>query len=292
MGIRLGAIPGATPDKWVSRWRDRYPEFDLTVDYFDDAGQLERIERRTADVGYIRFREDDPASVFRSRAGRKEAEQDPSSEAVGVGGDEDDLFHRVFLYREEPVVCAASDHWIAASEESVDRQEIAGEAFLDPAGMMPGETPDPHTPLAGADLARAERIALEVVASGAGLLILPNSVARMLSRKDIVIRRVEDLPGYDVGLCWLREKDGDVIQEFIGVARGRKPGSGRSAIAEQTTQTQRQRKPVKKAGPSGGRGGRPGSGSGRAAPKAGAKSSRGRGPSRPARGGARRRRGR
>lgn len=291
-GIRLGAIPGATPDKWVSRWRDRYPEFDLAVHYFDDAGQLERIERGTADVGYIRFREDAPTSVLRSWASRKETEQAPSSEEVDAGGGAEDLFHRVLLYREEPVVCAAADHWIAASEESVGWEEIAGEAFLDAAAMIPGETPDPHVPLAGTDLARAERIALEVVASGAGLLILPNSVARMLSRKDIVIRRVEGLSGYDVGLCWLREKDGDVIQEFIGVARGRKPGSGRSAIAGEKVRVQQQGKPAKKAGSSGGGNGRAGSGSGRAGTKAGAKSSRGRGPSRPARGGARRRRGR
>ena len=52
----------------------------------------------------------------------------------------------------------------------------------------------------------------------------------MLSRKDVVVRQVDGLPGYDVGLCWLRERDSDLIQEFIGVARGRKPGSGRSAI--------------------------------------------------------------
>lgn len=204
-GLRLGAIPGATPDKWVARWRQRYPEFRLSVDYFDEAGQLDRIAQGTADVGYLRRREDQPDV-------------------------DTDRFNRVLLYREDPVVCAAQDHWIAAAEEAVGWAEIEEESFLDPAEMTPGEQPDPHEPLAGAELGRAERIALEVVASGAGLLVLPNSVARMLSRKDVVIRRVEGLPGYDVGLCWLRERDSDLIQEFIGVARGRKPGSGRSAI--------------------------------------------------------------
>lgn len=203
--LKLGAIPGATPDKWVSRWRDRYPDFRLSVDYYDDAGQLTRLQHGTADVGYIRLREGEPDV-------------------------DKDLFSRVLLYREEPVVCAAQEHWIAAAEESVTWEEIAEEPFLDPAEMTPGQEPDPHEPLAGGELARAERIALEVVASGAGLLILPNSVARMLSRKDIVIRRVEDIPGYEVGLGWLKEKDSHLIQEFIGVARGRKPGSGRSAI--------------------------------------------------------------
>ena len=211
--MRLGAIPGATPDKWVTRWRERYPDFTLTVELFDEAGQLERLRAGTIDVGYVRFPEDAEA-------------------AVG-----DDL-HRVLLYRDAPVVCAARDHWVAAAETSVTWDEIAAEPFFDPAEMVPEpEGPDEdttgslHDPKRGADLAAGERMALEVVASGAGLVILPNSVARMLSRRDVIIREIEDVPGYDVGLAWMRDADGPVIQEFIGVARGRKPGSGRNEIA-------------------------------------------------------------
>ena len=234
--MRLGAIPGATPDKWVTRWRERYPDFTLSVDRFDEAGQLERLRAGTVDVGYIRFPEDAQA---------------PTGEDL----------HRVWLYREAPVVCASRDHWVAAAETSVTWDEIAAEPFFDPAEMHPEPEPeqpdaeqpgpggsaplksdpdsgdpeqtaveDVHTPKLGADLAAGERMALEVVASGAGLVILPNSVARMLARRDIVIREVEGIPGYDVGLAWLREADGPVIQEFIGVARGRRPGSGRSEI--------------------------------------------------------------
>ena len=230
--MRLGAIPGATPDKWVTRWRERYPDFALSVDRFDEAGQLERLRAGTVDVGYIRFPEDVQA---------------PTGEDL----------HRVWLYREAPVVCAARDHWVAAAETSVSWEEIAAEVFFDPAELLQetqaaepeqdsgaeqdAESAEPeqkalpatdvHTPKQGADLAAGERMALEVVAAGAGLVLLPNSVARMLARRDIVIREVEGIPGYDVGLAWLREADGPVIQEFIGVARGRKPGSGRSEIS-------------------------------------------------------------
>ncbi len=193
----------------MTRWRERYPDFALSVDLFDEAGQLERLRAGTIDVGYIRF---------------------PAEAEVTTG---DDL-HRVWLYREDPVVCAARDHWVAAAEESVSWQEIAAEPFFEPAAMLVGDdrvvAESVHTPKLGADLAAGERMALEVVASGAGLLILPHSVARMLSRRDVVIRQVEDLPGHDVGLAWLREADSPVIQEFIGVARGRKAGSGRSEI--------------------------------------------------------------
>lgn len=207
----LGAIPGATPDKWVARWRDRYPDLPLQVHYYDDAGfgsaaQFERIRSGTVDVGYIRLSED-------------------------AGEIDKDLYHRVLLYREDPVVCAAADHWIAAAETSVSAEEIADEAIFDPADMVAAaERADIHTPQAGTDLAHAERLAVETVATGAGLVLLPASVARALSRKDVVIRTVEGRPGYQTGLGWLRERDSDTIQEFIGVARGRKAGSGRSAV--------------------------------------------------------------
>lgn len=213
----LGTIPGATPDKWVDRWRDRYPNHALGVQYYDDAGQFERITEGTVDLGYIRFRQGEAETSTEATEGRK----------IAPG-----TFHRVWLYTEHAVVCAAADHWIAAAEESVSADELAEESFLDPKAMIAGSGPaDIHSPKAGVDLARAERTALEVVASGAGVVVLPNSVARMLSRKDVVIRRIEDSPGFDTGLAWLRERDDDLIQEFIGIARGRKAGSGRSQLS-------------------------------------------------------------
>lgn len=205
-GIRLAALPGATPDKWAHRWRERYRHIPLSVDYYDDdARQPQRLEAGLADVGYVRVR----------------AEQDVDT----------DVLHRVWLYEELPVVCAAAEHWVAAAEDVVPWAEIEQESFFTPDQMVE-QDPEPDVPKTGAELGRGERMALEVVASGAGLLILPNSVARMLSRKDVVIRTVEGLPGWQVGLAWLRERDSEDIQEFVGIARGRKPGSGRSELQQ------------------------------------------------------------
>lgn len=251
--LRLGAIPGATPDKWAARWHARFPEIRLQVEYFDDAGQLERLRAGTADVGYLRL---------------------PEGEDLDAVVADPETFHRVLLYREDPVVCASRDHWIAAAEESVTAEDIAGEPLVDPADMVDPADGDVHAPQSGAQLARAERLAMEVVASGAGLLILPNSVARMLSRKDVVIRRIEDRPGYAVGLCWLRSADDEAVQEFIGIARGRRAGSDRSAgVAEASGRSAKSAKSQKsgasgssgrsgRATPAGARGGRPQPGSG------------------------------
>lgn len=217
----------------MQRWRRRYPDYALEVQYYDDAGQLERITAGTVDLGYIRFR----------------AGEDPTDQ---------EIVHRVLLYQEEPVVCAAADHWIAAAEDSVTSQELADETILEPQQMLreysqndtrahgsqldggaqlPGTeaADDIHRANSGAGLARAERMALEVAASGAGVVVLPSSVARMLSRRDLVIRTVTGAPSYQTGLAWRRDRDNELIQEFIGIARGRRAGSGRSQLASERT---------------------------------------------------------
>lgn len=176
------------------------------MQYYDAVGQLGRIAAGTVDLGYLRFGED----------------EDPVDK---------DTFHRVLLYREPPVVCAAAEHWIAAAEESVTVEELTGETFVDPAEMISAEvSADIHTPRSGAELGRAERLAVEVAASGAGVVVLPESVARMLSRKDLVIRSLEGASDYHTGLGWLRDRDQELIQEFIGIARGRTAGSHRSQL--------------------------------------------------------------
>ncbi|GAB3190555.1 LysR family transcriptional regulator substrate-binding protein [Nesterenkonia suensis] len=266
MTLRLAAIPGATPDKWLQRWHQRFPQVRISVDYYDDGApdgsdQLHRVAAGLADLGYLRL---------------------PAGEALT-----DERFHRVRLYEELPVVCAAAEHWIAAAEDTVSWEDIAEEAFLDPAQMRldgegrPAESA-PHEPKTGAELASAERMALQVVASGAGLLVLPNSVARALSRKDVVIRAVEGLPGYEVGLCWMKDRDDEVIQEFIGLARGRKAGSGRSELEGSTSGRSSGRLPGgrrQSAGPGGGTGGGTGGGGSRVRPGAG-RAGRGRPPRR------------
>lgn len=196
--LRLGALLGAAPDRWVARWHQRHPDIRLQLDYFEETGQLERIRSGAVDIGYLRVRADEGPVV------------------------DTEVFHRVWLYREDAVVCAAAEHWIAAAEDAVTWEDVAEETFLDPAEVAAWSPPS--------DTRAAERQSMEVVASGAGLLVLPRSVARALARKDVVIRGLEGHPGFDVGLCWLRERDDEVIQEFIGVTRGRRAESTRSTM--------------------------------------------------------------
>jgi DNA-binding transcriptional LysR family regulator len=70
--------------------------------------------------------------------------------------------------------------------------------------------------------------AVEVVAAGSGVVLLPQSVARLHQRKDVAHRPVTDLPTTKVGLAWLVANDDDRVQEFIGIVRGRTVRSSRS----------------------------------------------------------------
>lgn len=118
------------------------------------------------------------------------------------------------LYREQPVVVAAKGHEITVFDD-VPLGELAGENVLR----------DPDRPV--------EEL-LDLAAAGAGVLILPMSVARHHHRRDVVFRPVSGVPESEVGLAWLTERTDDVIEEFIGIVRGRTERSSRQPSARST----------------------------------------------------------
>jgi DNA-binding transcriptional LysR family regulator len=123
--------------------------------------------------------------------------------------------HAIPLYREQPVVAAPKDHPVAAFDE-VTLADLDGENIMDAAQ------------LGGAAMG------LEIVASGAGLLILPMSIARIHSRRDIICRPVHDVEGTRIAVAWRQDAEDPDIEEFVGIVRGRTANSSRqpSAAAE------------------------------------------------------------
>ena len=69
--------------------------------------------------------------------------------------------------------------------------------------------------------------AVEAVAAGTGIVVLPLSLARLHHRRDVVAVPVEGVEEPQVGLAWLVDRDDDLTQEFVGVVRGRTPRSSR-----------------------------------------------------------------
>ncbi|MCH1884108.1 LysR family transcriptional regulator substrate-binding protein [Agrococcus sp. ARC_14] len=115
--------------------------------------------------------------------------------------------HIVRLYDELPVVVAAKGHPIVAFE-TVTTADLDGEPMLEQGELTLAQL-------------------LETVAAGAGVAIVPMSVARALSGPDTRQRVVTDLPPTTIALVWLEAADSPLHQELIGIARGRKPGSSR-----------------------------------------------------------------
>ena len=121
--------------------------------------------------------------------------------------------HTIPLYREQPVVAAPKDHPLAAFDE-VEVADLAGENLMDAAELGTTDT------------------ALEVVASGAGLLILPMAVARIHSRRDLLTRPVHGVEGTRIAVAWLQDTTDPDVEEFIGIVRGRTANSSRQPSAQ------------------------------------------------------------
>ena len=73
--------------------------------------------------------------------------------------------------------------------------------------------------------------AVELVAAGAGLLLVPQSVARQHNRKDVVAVPVADAPSTTIALVWLAQETTADIDEFVGIVRGRGIRSSRGTGA-------------------------------------------------------------
>jgi hypothetical protein len=69
--------------------------------------------------------------------------------------------------------------------------------------------------------------ALDLVEANVGVVVLPQSLFRKASRKDLVARAAVGAPGTRIALVWRDQDASDTTEEFIGVVRGRTANSSR-----------------------------------------------------------------
>ena len=195
----LGYVPGVTPAKWVRIWAERSPEVALTLAPVLATEAADRVRDRSADAALLRLPID--------RTG----------------------LHAIPLYTETTVVVVPKDHVVAAVDE-VSTEDLAGDVVLHPLDdtldweRLPGK-PAIERPATTAD-------AIELVAAGVGLLVVPQSLARLHHRKDLTYRPVTDAPESRVALSWLEDETTDLVEQFIGIVRGRTVNSTRGAAPE------------------------------------------------------------
>ncbi len=194
--FRLGYVPGVTPGKWARTWAERRPRvpLELVTATTDEAPEL--IRTGAVDAAVLRLPID--------RTG----------------------LHVIPLYTETTVAVVPKDHLLTATEEA-EVADLADEVVLHPADdtlAWPADRPGraaAYTPATTAE-------AVELVAAGVGLLIVPQSLARLHHRRDLTYRPLADAPGSGVGLAWPDAENTDLMEEFIGIVRGRTVNSSRT----------------------------------------------------------------
>ncbi|TLW94746.1 LysR family transcriptional regulator [Saccharomonospora piscinae] len=190
----LAYVPGVTPGKWVRTWHERSPEVPLTLVQVTAADAAERVRARDTDAVLLRLPTD--------RSG----------------------LHAIPLYTETTVVVVPKDHVVTAADE-VSLADLADELVLHPLD----DTLDWERPPGRSALERPATTgdAVALVAAGVGLLVVPQSLARLHHRRDLTYRPVADAPQSRVALAWLEDETTDLMEQFIGIVRGRTVNSTR-----------------------------------------------------------------
>jgi DNA-binding transcriptional LysR family regulator len=156
--------------------------------------------------------------AFEQRFPRVELVVRPSDDPLGAlaAGEADMVFardaepdderHLIPLYAEDVVVVLHHEHLLTL-EEHLRLSDLDGE---------PRVTGQPSEAF------------MRSVAAGDGVALLPASVAKALRRRDVVAMRVEDAPQSRIGLTWPREGQHPLVDDFIGIVRGRTAHSSRN----------------------------------------------------------------
>lgn len=208
----LAYVPGVTPGKWARTWRERRPGTELAL-LLDDGDAVETVRSGRADAALVR---------------------------TGPGFDG---LSSITLYTETTVVLVPNEHLLTAAD-SVELADLADEVVLQPADDplgwdsaggrgLPGR-PAAHRPDAIAD-------AVELVAAGIGVLVLPQSLARLHHRRDLTYRPVSDAPQSSVALIWPDGETSESVAELIGVVRGRTANSSRGSSDQVPKRNARQK---------------------------------------------------
>ncbi|WP_307802122.1 LysR family substrate-binding domain-containing protein [Actinomadura violacea] len=208
--FRLAYVPGVTPGKWAGVWAERVREVPLRLLQMPAAEVVPLLRNGGVDAAFVRLPVDREA------------------------------LHVIPLYLETTVVVVPKDHAVAAVEE-VELADLADEDVFEPLDDVLTWDERPGQPA----FTRPESTAaaIELVASGTGVLLLPQSLARLHHRKDLTYRAVTDAPQSQIGLAWLEAETTDLMEELIGIVRGRTPNSSRGRNPQQQQPTRKKQPP-------------------------------------------------
>ncbi|MEU0511765.1 LysR substrate-binding domain-containing protein [Amycolatopsis sp. NPDC006125] len=190
----LGYVPGVTPGKWVRIWAERSPAVPLELVQVTAAEAAGRVRDRELDAVLLRLPTDR------------------------------DGLHAIPLYTEKTVVVVPKDHLIAAADE-ITADDLTDELVLHPLDDTLDWAHPPGKPALERPATTGD--AIELVAAGVGVLVVPQSLARLHHRRDLTYRPVTGVPQSRVALSWLEDETTEEMELFIGIVRGRTVNSTR-----------------------------------------------------------------
>lgn len=212
--LTVGYVPGVTPAKWARTWADRHPDIRLQLQPVDAADAVDAVRSGEMDVALLR----------------------PQVDTSGVA--------LISLYDETTVVVVPTDHLLTAAD-SVTLADLDGEPVLLPVDDVVAWPVTPGAPVEH----RPETVkdATELVAAGVGVLVVPQSLARLHHRKDLTYRPIADAPTCPVALAIPEGEQSALVAEFIGIVRGRKSSSSRGQAEPAPKRTAREKTLAKQA---------------------------------------------
>ncbi|MBO3085149.1 LysR family transcriptional regulator substrate-binding protein [Cellulomonas fengjieae] len=207
--FRIALVPGVNPDRWLRVWQERLPDVPIELVHTSPDQAVPLLRAGAADAALVRL----PA-------------------------DGDDL-STIPLYTEATVVMVTKDHVISVVDE-VDAADLEDETLVVPLDDQLRWTDPPGTRFAGGAVDTTAD-AVDLVAAGVGVLVLPQSLGRLHQRRGLVARPVRDAPGSAIGLAWVTDRYDDLTEEFIGIVRGRTATSSRGRGAPPPPEPPKQR---------------------------------------------------
>ncbi|MCP2255191.1 LysR substrate binding domain-containing protein [Prauserella aidingensis] len=212
--FRLAHVPGVIPDKWVRKWDERVPDVPLQLVRVSAAEAADHVRDGHVDAVLLRL----------------------PTERTGL--------HAIPLYTETTVVVVEKEHLLTVADE-VGVDDLADDVVLHPHDDTLAWEELPGQPA----IARPDTTAgaIELVAAGVGVLVVPQSLARLHHRKSLTYRPLVGtgefpVPQSQVALAWPEGETSELMEEFIGIVRGRTVNStrGRGPTPKQPKSTSAQ----------------------------------------------------
>ncbi len=185
--LRLSFVTGTEPDKWFQRFNER--TFHGGVQPFGSDDPVHDLFSGDADLSLVRL-------------------PDPRVEQSL-----EDL-HIVRLYEEARGVALPVDHTMTLLE-TLGPDELEGEKVM--------------ATYQGPSAIQEIRDGLQVVAANVGIVFAPRPLLKVLCGKKVEHRGYSGQahPDTSIALVWYKERDGEDIQDFVGIAKGRRANSSR-----------------------------------------------------------------